>query len=310
MPDKSSKQGTWRGRFKLSTAKGLVPSGASNAPTERRESKKNGNPGALSPQSLPGTPHDSKPGTSGAVGAEDMKGDVQDTLGDAIHEETPSSCVEKQILVNKHGRLSIEDLLVRIDALQEQQAEYLTTIATHSKALDSLEFLAGFIEDRITTMAALSSPYKHQRNRFISIFKRDKLGIATETDLRIIGARDDLVEGGDAVVDAILYTGLGGRRDYTAFQRLYGFQPETVLRIEHPQTITVLNLHAGVLSSKWTTGSEKFYHLFAEFVRTFAEVGDGFEEGFLKGRATETTHAYWAFLGCVDSEVSKVAVRS
>lgn len=64
--------------------------------------------------------------------------------------------------------------------------------------------------------------YKLLRNRFISTFKRDKLGNMNDADKRIIGVGNAWAHGGDVVVDAQLYEGTGGRRDFTAFEKLYG----------------------------------------------------------------------------------------
>ena len=60
--------------------------------------------------------------------------------------------------------------------------------------------------------------YKLPRNRFISTFKRDKLGTATEADRKIIAGGKAWAHGGDAAVDALLYQGQGpySRRDRVA----------------------------------------------------------------------------------------------
>jgi len=55
-----------------------------------------------------------------------------------------------------------------------------------------------------------------------STFKRDKLGTATNADYRIIASGNTLAHAGDAVVDAGLYKGGGGRWDVSTYERLYG----------------------------------------------------------------------------------------
>jgi hypothetical protein len=70
--------------------------------------------------------------------------------------------------------------------------------------------------------------YKLLRNRFISTFKRDKLGNATDRDRKIIEVGNSWAHGGDAVVDAQLYQDGNGRRDFLDFKKLYGLLPETV----------------------------------------------------------------------------------
>ncbi|RPA90133.1 hypothetical protein L873DRAFT_1783210 [Choiromyces venosus 120613-1] len=79
-------------------------------------------------------------------------------------------------------------------------------------------------------------------------------------------------------------------------------------RSGHRPTIDVLNTHTGIAASKHKTGSDKFYTLFAEFVRAFEESGEGYEVGYLDGNPTEVTRAYWAFLNCIKDEVARVDV--
>ena len=74
----------------------------------------------------------------------------------------------------------------------------------------------------------------------------------------------------------------------------------------HQPTIDVLNTHAGVAASNHKVGSDKFYKLFAEFVRLFKESGEGYEEDFLERVPTDVTRAYWAFLDCIKDEVTRV----
>jgi len=47
--------------------------------------------------------------------------------------------------------------------------------------------------------------YKAGRERFLSVFKRDKLGTNTAVDRRIIDKGNDVVHGGDIVTDAFIY---------------------------------------------------------------------------------------------------------
>lgn len=69
-----------------------------------------------------------------------------------------------------------------------------------------------------------------------------------------------------------------------------------------------MNVHAGVISSKHKIASENFYTLFAEFVHLFKESGEGYDEGYLDGKPTDVTRAYWAFMNCIKSEVTRVDV--
>lgn len=119
---------------------------------------------------------------------------------------------------------------------------FLYEVTSHKIKIASLE-------GRVGSLTSSLDAYKLQRNRFISTFKRDKLNIA---DRRIIAAGNALVHGGDAVVDASLYssTDKDGRRDAVAYKRLYGM-------VEH------------------FTGS-----------------GEGYGDSYLNGDATNVTRAY------------------
>ena len=79
----------------------------------------------------------------------------------------------------------------------------------------------------------------------------------------------------------------------------------TLTRSGHHPTIAVLNRHAKIAASKHEAGSDKFYTLFAEFVRLF--VASDFDQGYLDGNVTDVTRAYWAFLHCIKDEVTRVA---
>src|SRR5438046_10500864 len=101
--------------------------------------------------------------------------------------------------------------------------------------------------------------------------------------------------GGDAAVDAELYRGSGRRSDHSVYEKLYGLHPGIVLTIsksfatppklfkltclDHKPTIAILNTHASITTSKYKVGSNKFYALFTDFVKTFKE--SGHDEGYL-----------------------------
>ena len=80
----------------------------------------------------------------------------------------------------------------------------------------------------------------------------------------------------------------------------------TLTRSGHRPTIRVLNRHAQIAASKHEAGSDKFYTLFAEFVRLLASDCD---QGYLDGNVTDVTRAYWAFLNCIKDEVTPVAEK-
>ena len=83
----------------------------------------------------------------------------------------------------------------------------------------------------MNSLTSSLSAYKLLRNRFISTFKRDKLGDETEVDRGTIAKGNGWAHGGDAVVDAQLYQGTSGRKDFNAFKGLYGMSPGEVSMI-------------------------------------------------------------------------------
>ena len=115
-------------------------------------------------------------------------------------------------------------LLIRVRALEEEVTSQKEKITSHKIKISSLE-------DRVRSLTISLDAYKLLRNRFISTFKRDKLANATEADRRIIAEGSGWVHGGDAIVDAELYQGMAGRRDFQVFKKLYGMDPSIVLRI-------------------------------------------------------------------------------
>ncbi|KAF8246111.1 hypothetical protein K440DRAFT_500655, partial [Wilcoxina mikolae CBS 423.85] len=217
-------------------------------------------------------------------GEEEMKRDAKDALEQALQEEEfHAEDMRGNPFVGNRRGLDLAGLPERVRVLEQQVAE-----------IPSLKIKIGSLEDRVSSLTISLDAYKLLRNRFISTFKRDKLGKATDGDRKIIGVGNSWAHGGDAVVDAQLYQDLDGRRDYSAFKKLYGFLPETVQRITHKETIDVLNTHAAVIASKHKTGSDEFYKRFAKFVELFEK--SDYDEGYLEGNLTDVTRAYWSFL--------------
>ena len=97
--------------------------------------------------------------------------------------------------------------------------------------LEKQHDLIGYFEARVETLSQSLEFYKLGRQRFISVFKRDKLKSDTPADRRIIDAGNDVVHGGDAVTDTFIYTTMGGRMDPIVFKTLYGFFPQIVEKL-------------------------------------------------------------------------------
>ena len=123
---------------------------------------------------------------------------------------------------------------VDLDTLMESAFKALAIIGEESesqaKELAELDLRLDSLEESVAKMKASTGTYRELRSRFLSTFKRDKLGTATKADLSIAG-EGTVPEGGDAAIDAMLYEGTRGRRDFITFRKLYGLEPETVLKI-------------------------------------------------------------------------------
>jgi len=240
-----------------------------------------------------------------------MKRDARRALEQALEEETLS--VEElggELFVgNRRGldfadRLSVLERQVgRIPSLEAKIASHETEIDTNKQRISSLE-------DRVGGLTSSLSAYKLLRNRFISTYKRDKLATDTAADRKIIASGNGWAHGGDAVVDAQLYEGVGGRQDFVSFRKLYGFPPQIVQKISHQPTIDIMNAHAKIAASNVKAGSEEFYKRFASFVKLFEESGEGYEEGYLVGSPTDVTAAYWAVWRCLKDEVTTIDAAS
>jgi len=119
--------------------------------------------------------------------------------------------------------LNFAELIPRVRVLEEE-------FATQKEEIILLKIKVVSLEDRVSSLTISLAAYKLLRNRFISTFKRDKLGNATEADKKIIAEGNGWAHGGDAVVDAQLYKSetREGRRDFYAYNKLYGIHPLTV----------------------------------------------------------------------------------
>ena len=114
-------------------------------------------------------------------------------------------------------------------AFLESKVDILENKVTSlEKGAASREEKIASLENHVSDLALSLESYKLLRNRFISTFKRDKLGNATWDDLRIISEGNSWAHGGDAVADAQLYKGATRRSDVCDFELLYGLPPSVV----------------------------------------------------------------------------------
>ncbi|RPA97468.1 hypothetical protein L873DRAFT_1836374 [Choiromyces venosus 120613-1] len=239
---------------------------------------------------------------------EHMKSEAKISLSRALEEDQLYiEPVNSDLFVANSRGLRFAGLPARVSTQENK-------ISSLNDELAKLKAESASLQGRVTSLPGSLHAYRLLRNRFISTYKRDKLASATQADRRIIGDGNAWAHGGDALVDAMLYTARDDPqyfvmlRDFSVFETLYAFHPQTVLRMRHQETIDVLNTHAGVLASNNETGSHRFYSLFAQFVRLFKQSGKGYDEGYLDGISTDVTNAYLAFVNCINTEVRRVEV--
>ncbi|PWW76387.1 hypothetical protein C7212DRAFT_186523 [Tuber magnatum] len=236
---------------------------------------------------------------------EEIQPDAKRTGRKAIHEEVVGNKSE-DLLIGRQTRLPLSDLPALLTAGQKRLAVLKETVDKHAEKLAAIQLHQDSMEERVRSVTISSYAYKLRRNCFLSAFKRDKLKCATKADLRILDAESEVPSVGDAFADCRLYNGTDERRDFKVFEKLYGFHPYVVQKLDHNPTIHVLNTHAGVLASKHKIGSDKFYGLFAEFVKQFTGSGGGYETSYLTGIPTDVTRAYYEFIRSLDMEVMAV----
>lgn len=154
-----------------------------------------------------------------------MKRDAKNALKHALsEEELYVEEVRDHSSVGSHRGLDVAGLSARTRVLEQKMASHAAELASQHAEIASLQ-------DEVLTLKLSSEEYRLVRNQFISTFKRDKLNNADGSDIKIIQGGNLTVQGGDAIVDAMLYQGLDRRRDSTAYKKLYGVDPLRVLRI-------------------------------------------------------------------------------
>ncbi|RPA91754.1 hypothetical protein L873DRAFT_1794718 [Choiromyces venosus 120613-1] len=239
------------------------------------------------------SPEDQDDSKCDATGSkEEMKNVMKDVCKQALEEEELE--LEKvrgeAFIGNRHG-LGFTGLMECVHKLEQRDV-------LKDRKITSLEDKANSLEDQLYTLKISIQEYSLVRNAFISIFKRDKLNNVTELDIDIIRKGNRMVHGGDAVMDALLYEGLNGRRDSSTFKELYGIHPADVVKITHKETSNILNIHARVRADSYKTGTDKFYQRFSEFVQLFE--GSDYDESYLTAgsQSADVACAYWSLLGC------------
>ena len=158
-----------------------------------------------------------------------MKEDAKDALGRALQsEELQIEDVKGKLVVGNRRGLN---MAASLDAVQMEVDVLKATVASQGATIASQGATVASLEERVVSLASSLDAYKRIRSRFISTYKRDKLGITTDEDQKIISEGNGRAHGGDAVVDAKLYEGMTRRRDPSAFKKLYGVTPGEIAYI-------------------------------------------------------------------------------
>ncbi|KAI9825676.1 MAG: hypothetical protein M1832_001020 [Thelocarpon impressellum] len=109
------------------------------------------------------------------------------------------------------------------------------------------------LKGQVAAHAQAIDGYMAIRNRFLDVFRRDKLGDADFRHTRGIRIGNDYAHGGDATTDAMLYQ-QGKRKDRNVFVALYGLSFSEVIELhaakEVAGVIALINTYASLLARK------------------------------------------------------------
>ncbi|CUS15718.1 unnamed protein product [Tuber aestivum] len=237
---------------------------------------------------------------------DEMKRGAKDALGQALQEEELHlKEMRGEFFVPNDRGLGLAGLPALLRAVEERFISVQEEIVTMRREMVSREQT---FTNEITELRVLSHGYLLVRDRFIATFRRDKLNRRNRRDTKVIAKGNITAHGGDATVDATLYSIPGGpvrRQDAGTFVQLYGLHPHLVSEIKHQPTIAVLNTHAGVIASGLKKGSPEFYNSFNRFITSlkFSE----YDQRYLdNGEHPDLTSAYWAFVKCPKYDDDKV----
>ncbi|RPA91453.1 hypothetical protein L873DRAFT_1714083, partial [Choiromyces venosus 120613-1] len=156
---------------------------------------------------------------------EEMKDEARDALGQALQEEEleVDHVMGEPFISNRCG-LYFAAYPECLHVLEERDS-------AHEEIESTLKSEVTLLQGQVSTLKLSIPEYSRVRNRLISTFKRDKLNNAMESDIDIIQEGNIMAHEGDAAVDALLYEGLNGRHDPSAFEELYGIHPADVVKI-------------------------------------------------------------------------------
>ncbi|KAI9772876.1 MAG: hypothetical protein M1840_008758 [Geoglossum simile] len=133
------------------------------------------------------------------------------------------------------------------------------------------------------------------RNRFIDTFRRDILSMRNAQGRQNIEAGNMAAHDGDAITDATLFTS-GDRTDVFVFHKLYGTSAERVLELDKAgdqDSISVLNAHASIISTKGKQIHEDISSAFMNFLDALAESQGERSQQNPSSDLTEAYNQFW-----------------
>lgn len=151
---------------------------------------------------------------------------LKDMVDRGLHVET----IRNGVFVGNHQGLEYASCRMRLDEITDR----ITALERDNKDLKSdntdLKSDNKNLNSRITDLELSTQGFYKLRSRFLSTYKRDRLGTASSADYQTIGEGNVFAHAGNALRDAELYT-RGERTDFPTYKSLYGLHPGIVTMI-------------------------------------------------------------------------------
>lgn len=145
--------------------------------------------------------------------------------------ESTVASLQRKVLSQEKKITSLEDPVSKAVPLESTDSSLERTVASLERKAALQGKKITFLQDYASDLTLSFEAYKRLRNRFISTFKRDKLGKETWEDHKMIEEGNRCAHGGDVVADAKLYKGTLRRGDECDFELLYGLPPSVVANL-------------------------------------------------------------------------------
>ncbi|CUS07946.1 unnamed protein product [Tuber aestivum] len=211
---------------------------------------------------------------------DDMKRDAHDELEQTLEEgELEVREVMRDHYVGNPRGPGLASLPERLHIVEEENAGDKAEIAE--------------LKHYVSILRIAGPDYKRVRNRFLSVFKWDKIEVPLkQSDRNFIAEGNVVAHSGDAAIDVLLYDGAGGRQDWYVLEELYGLHPSDVRKITHKETIEILNLNARVKANE-IPGANEFCRRFRVFIVALRMEDPGFNY-LQEDLPNPTCAAYWS----------------